>query len=337
MSANKIKALVTGGNGFLGMAIIRRLLDHGDHVCSFHRRECEPLEQLGVDTRLGDLSDKESVTNVVEGCDIVFHVAARAGVWGRYDDYYQSNVIGTKNIIDACRTYKISRLVYTSTPSVVFDGHDEDNINESLPYPAKTYNAYQKTKAIAEQMVLAANGKDLATVAIRPHLIWGPNDPHLVPRIIERARAGKLKLVGNRENKVDSTYIDNAAQAHIQAAERLTIGGNYAGKAYFISNGEPMTMKDLINRILKAAQLPPVTKSVPGPVAYAAGAFLEFVYGLLRIEREPIMTRFVARQLSTSHWFDLSAAKQDLGYHPQVTIDEGMQRLEEWLNTDACG
>ena len=213
----------------------------------------------------------------------------------------------------------------------MFDGEDEEGINESAPYVKNFFNAYQKTKAEAEQRVIKANSADLKTVSLRPHLIWGPGDPHLVPRIINRARAGRLKLVGNETNKVDSCYIDNAAQAHLLAADCLQSSGVCAGKVYFISNDEPISMAELINKILAVANLPPVNKTVPENAAYIIGFVLEKIYTLLNIKNEPIMTRFVARQLSTSHWFDLTAAKQDLGYQAGISIDEGMKRLKESL------
>lgn len=326
-----MKALVTGGGGFLGGAIVRALLDRGATVRTFQRSDSPELNELGVEVCRGDLVDRTAVEEAVDGCDVVFHVAARAGVWGEFDDYYRYNVKGTRHVIDACIKQGVTRLIYTSTPSVVFNGEDEENINESTPYPSRFYTAYQETKALAERGVLKANNPSLATIALRPHLIWGPGDPHLVPRIIERAKAGKLKLVGTCTNMVDSTYIDNAALAHILAADHLQPGSSCAGKAYFISNGEPITMADLINRILAAAHLHPATKTVSPLVAYAVGTVLEGIYHVLRIKKEPLMTRFVARQLSTTHWFDLSAAKRDLGYKPVVTIDEGMQHLEQAL------
>jgi nucleoside-diphosphate-sugar epimerase len=326
-----MKALVTGGGGFLGGAIVRALLDRGATVKTFQRGDYPELNKLGVEVCRGDLVDRTAVEETIDGCDVVFHVAARTGVWGEFDDYYRCNVNGTRHVIDACIRQGVTRLIYTSTPSVIFNGEDEENINESTPYPSRFFNAYQETKALAERGVLMANNPSLATIALRPHLIWGPGDPHLVPRVIERARAGKLKLVGSRANLVDSTYIDNAALAHILAADYLQPGSSCAGKAYFISNGEPITMADLINRILAAAHLPPVTKTVSPWIAYAAGTVLESIYHVLRIKKEPLMTRFVARQLASAHWFDLSAAKRDLGYKPVVTIAEGMQHLEQAL------
>jgi 2-alkyl-3-oxoalkanoate reductase len=329
-----MKALVTGGGGFLGSAIVKALLERGDSVKTIQRGDYPFLKDLGVESIQGDLTQPDDINAAASGCDVIFHVAAKAGVWGDYDEYYQSNVVATKNVLEACRINKVNNLVYTSSPSVVFDGNDEAGINESAPYAKNYFNNYQKTKAEAEQLVLESNNNDLKTVSLRPHLIWGPGDPHLVPRIISRAKAGRLKLVGDKNNKVDSCYVDNAAQAHILAADCLQSDGVCAGKAYFISNDEPITMSDLINKILAAALLPPVTKMLDENVAYYSGIIFENIYSLLNIEQEPIMTRFVARQLSTSHWFDLTAAKQDIGYQPLVSIDEGMKRLKESLASE---
>ena len=326
-----MKALVTGGGGFLGSAIVRALLARKDTVRTFQRGDYPVLNEHGVEVCRGDLLDKTAIMKAVAGCDTVFHVAAKAGVWGDFDDYYRSNYIGTCNIITACRRNSITRLIHTSTPSVVFNGKDEENIDESVPYPARFFNAYQETKALAERCVLEANSPELATIALRPHLIWGPGDPHLVPRVIHRARAGRLRMVGTRNNLVDSTYIDNAVLAHILAADHLRVDAPCAGKVYFISNGEPLPMAVLLNRILAAAHLPPVTKTISPGVAWVAGTVLEYGYKLLRIREEPLMTRFVARQLASAHWFDLGAAKRDLGYQSAVTIEEGMQRLERSL------
>ncbi len=326
-----LKALVTGGGGFLGGEIVKALLKRGDSVKTIQRGNYPFLNELGAESIRGNLTQLDDVNDAISGCDIVFHVAAKAGVWGDYNGYYQSNVVATKNVLEACRKNNVKYLIYTSTPSVVFNGDNEEGINESEPYIKEYFNAYQKTKSIAEKLVLENNDEGLKTVALRPHLIWGPNDPHLVPRIISRAKAGRLKLVGNRNNKVDSCYIDNAVQAHMLAADCLQKNIDCAGKVYFISNDEPIGMADLINKILSAAKLPSVNKTIPVSVAYVVGFVLEKIYKLFNIKNEPIMTRFVAKQLSTSHWFDLSAAKNDLGYRPKVSIDEGMIRLEESL------
>jgi nucleoside-diphosphate-sugar epimerase len=327
-----MKALVTGGGGFLGGEIVRQLRERGDSVRSFSRGTYPPLESLGVEQARGDLADPGAVAAAAAGCDVVVHVAARAGVWGPWDEYYRANVVGTENVLAACRAHGIRRLVFTSSPSVTFAGVDQEGVDESEPFPERYLAHYPHTKAIAEQTVRTANGPDLATVALRPHLIWGPGDPHLVPRLIERARAGRLKRIGRRPNLVDTIYVENAAAAHLQAADRLAVGAPIAGQTYFLSQGEPEPLWDFINRVLAVAGLPPVEASVPPSVAYAAGATLEGMWRLLRLRGEPPMTRFVARQLSTAHWFNLTAAKRDLGYDPRVSTAEGLARLGEWLN-----
>ena len=327
-----MKALVTGGGGFLGSAIVRKLRARGDEVRSYSRSRYPDLEALGVECVQGDLADGDAVVQAASGCDLIFHVAAKAGVWGARSEYVRANVEGTRNVLRACGVLSRPRLVFTSTPSVTFGGEDQAGVDEAAPYPSSFLCAYPETKAEAEKMVLAANGPELATVALRPHLIWGPGDPHLVPRILERGRAGRLRLLGSDENRVDTVYVENAADAHILAADRLAPDAACAGKAYFITNGEPLPLADVLNRILAAGGLPPVTRRVPAGVAYALGAVLEGTYRLLGRTQEPPMTRFVARQLSTAHWFDIRAARRDLGYEPAVSFDAGMRRLAESLS-----
>lgn len=324
-------ALITGGGGFLGSHIVHILLNKGIAVRTLQRSDHPELKKAGIESLTGDISDATTVTHAAEGCDVIFHVAAKTGVWGNYNNYYQCNVIGTKNVLDACKTHGIHKLIYTSSPSVVFSGDDEEGIDESTPYPDHFLTAYQKTKALAEQMVLDANSDSLATVALRPHLIWGPGDPHLVPRIIERARVGRLRLVGKQNNLVDSTYIDNAALAHVLAAKALVPDASCAGKAYFISNGEPLPMAELINKILAAASLSPVTKTTPTQLAYILGMMMEVAYKIFNLKGEPIMTRFVAKQLSCAHWYDLTAANRDFAYQAETSINEGMEKLKESL------
>ena len=331
-----LTALVTGGGGFLGLAVVEQLLARGDRVRSFARGVYPGLAALGVEVLRGDLRDAQVVGQACAGCDVVFHVAAKAGIWGRYAVYYEPNVRGTQNVLAACREHGVHRLVYTSSPSVVFDGRSMEGVDESAPYPQKYHSHYSATKALAEQAVLAANGKTLRTLALRPHLIWGPRDNHLVPRIVSQGLAGTLRRVGDGTNKVDTTYIDNAARAHLLAADALETNPQAAGRPFFISQGEPMALSEIINGILAAAGLPPLTRSVPQPVAWSAGAILEAAYALLRLKGEPRMTRFVARELATAHWFDITAARTELGYEPAISITEGLHRLEAWLQERAA-
>ncbi|OQY21541.1 MAG: 3-beta hydroxysteroid dehydrogenase [Desulfobacteraceae bacterium 4572_35.2] len=328
-----MKALVTGGGGFLGFAIVKRLRQQGAQVHTLARNHYTKLEALDVTQHLGDLTNYSDVEHAATDCDVVFHVAAKAGIWGDYNDYYRANVTGTKNVIKACRALGIKKLVYTSSPSVVFDGTSMEGLDESLPYPHHYETAYPETKAIAERAVIAANDNQLATVSLRPHLIWGPADNHLTPRIIERGGAGKLRRIGKQDHKVDCIYVDNAAHAHLLAAKRLAIDSNIAGKCYFISQDDPRNLWDIVNGILATADIAPVTKVIPFSLAYSIGWLLETVYKGLKKEQEPPMTRFLARELSTAHWFDMSAAKKEFGYTPLISIEEGFIQLNNWQKT----
>ncbi|MDZ4686724.1 MAG: NAD-dependent epimerase/dehydratase family protein [Planctomycetaceae bacterium] len=328
-----MRVLVTGGGGFLGLALCRALVARGDEVRSLARGDYPALAALDVDARRGDVAEAAAVMKAAEGCDAVCHVAAKAGVWGPLAEYHRANVVGTQNVIAACRQHRIAKLVYTSSPSVAYAGGDECGIDESVPYPSRYLTHYPRTKAEAERLVLAANDGSLATVSLRPHLIWGPGDNHLLPRLLAKAKAGKLRRVGGGANIVDTTYIDNAVQAHVAALDRLTPQAACAGRAYFIANDQPQPLWSLIDRMLACGDVPPVTRGVSATTAYLAGGLLEVIYGALRISSEPPMTRFVARQLATSHWYDLTAAKRDLGYAPAVTVEEGLVRLRAWLQS----
>jgi len=325
----KQNILVTGGGGFLGKAIVTRLVESGENVRSFSRNFYPELKLMGVDQIQGDIGDPSAVKRACDGIQTVFHVAAKPGVWGNYKDYYKTNVSGTKNVIEACNNHHISKLVYTSSPSVVFNGLDMEGVNESVPYSDRFHAHYPKTKAIAEQLVVSASTDKLRTIILRPHLIWGPEENNFVPRII--AKAGWLKIVGNGRNLVDTVYIDNAADAHILAAENLDKNPDISGNVYFISQDEPVLLWGLINAILKAAGLEPVKGSIPKQMAWLLGTAFEFLYKVLHIKKEPPMTRFVAEELATSHWFDISAARRDLGYSPRVSTKEGLLLLENWL------
>ena len=324
--------LVTGGNGFLGSAVVRQLVARGERVRSLQRSDAPELRALGVEVVRTDLADARGVLDAADGCEAVMHIGAKAGVWGPYVEYYQANVVGTRNVIEACRAHGIRRLVHTSTPSVIHAGGDVEGVDESAPLATHFESAYPATKAQAESLVLAANGKTLATIALRPHLIWGPNDPQLTARILARGRAGRLRLVGGGVKKIDSVYIDNAASAHLLALDRLAPGAPCAGRAYFISNDQPIRQSDLVNGILEAGGMRPCEKSISPGAAYVVGAMFELAWRVMQRADEPMMTRFLARQLGTAHWYDISAAKRDLGYVPAVSIAEGLARLKKSLN-----
>jgi len=330
-ASSRPTVLVTGGGGFLGSALIERLVQRGDAVRSLSRGQYPKLAAMGIDQIRGDIADWQTVQRACAGVDLVFHVAAKPPPWGKYRNYYKTNVSGTQNVIDECIRSKIARLVYTSTPSVVFDGTDMQGVDESVPYPARFNAFYPETKAKAEQLVRKASSKRLGTVVLRPHQIWGPGDPHFAPRLI--ARAKRLKRIGSGKNLVDTTYIDNAVDAHILAADTLEKNPGISGNIYFISQAEPLPAWDMINAILAAAGLPPVKGAISYKTARTIGAIMEFCYRTFHFPGEPPMTRFLAEMVAKSHWFDISAAKKDLGYKPKVPMAEGLRRLEDWLKT----
>ncbi len=327
-----MKILVTGGGGFLGQAICQRLVERGHAVTSFQRGHYPELAAMGVTEHRGDLADRAAVLAATRGMDAIFHVAAKAGAWGSYRSYHDANVVGTDNVLEACRTHGIGTLVYTSTPSVTHRAtHPVEGGNEiDTPYGTGFKAHYPTTKTVAERAVIAANGPSLATVSLRPRLIWGPGDNQLLPRLVDRARSGRLRFVGGGHNLIDTTFVDNAAQAHLDAFDHLKPGAACAGKAYFISNGEPRPLRDVVNALLAAAGAPQVQGSIPFGVAYGLGAVLEALWLGLRLKGEPPMTRFLAEQLSTTHWYDISAARRDFGYTPQVSMDDGLARLAAW-------
>lgn len=314
------------------MYIVEQLVARGDQVRAFCRRRYAELDALGVETIQGDLCDRQATVAACRGMEVAIHVGGVAGIGGLRTHYYGINTAGTCHVVEGCRAHGVGRLVYTSSPSVTFDGSDQKGVDESVSYARRWLSHYARSKALAEQHVLEANGSDgLLTCALRPHLIWGVRDRHLIPRLLDRARSGRLCRVGDGTNQIDTIYVENAARAHVQAADALGPGSAVAGRAYFISQGEPVNCWDWIDQILALADLPPVRKTISFLAAWRLGAILETVYGLLRLRREPPMTRFLAAQLATSHYFDIARAREDFGYRPVVSTAEGMARLAEEL------
>ena len=325
-----MRVLVTGGGGFLGGAIIKRCLANQWQVRSFARGDYPHLAAKGVEVHRGDLANASAVGAAVAGSDAVFHVAALAGMWGDYARYFNANVVGTRNVIAACREHGVERLVYTSSPSVVQRYTSIEGADESLCYPDHHHTHYQATKAQAEREVIAASDDELLTVSLRPRMIWGPGDTQIGPRVVARRRAGRLKLVGDGSQLVDSIHIDNAAEGHMLALDALKPGAACPGKVYFLTNGEPWPLAKLINAILKAAGEQPVTASVSPRFAWFAGIFFEGIWRLLRLSSDPPMTRFLARQLCTANWFNIDAARRDLAYVPVMSMNDGMAQLQRW-------
>ncbi len=319
-----MQILVTGGGGFVGGYVIDRLLARGYAVRSFGRSPQPALEAKGVEVICGDLSGADDVRAACRGVDAVFHVAAKAGVWGSWDSFYQPNVVGTRNVVEACQAEGVGRLVYTSTPSVVFNREPIRGGGQEMPYGRNWLCHYAHTKAIAEQEAIAANSDTLKVVALRPHLIFGPGDPHLLPRVIESVKAGRLKIVGDGKNRVDVSYVDDVAAAHLNAFDALE-AGTCDGQAYFISQGEPVELWSWLNQVLEGLGHPPLTKRIPLAVAYAAGALAEGIWTLFSKKGEPPITRFVAVELAKDHYFDLQPAYQDLDYKPEHSMQAALQ------------
>jgi nucleoside-diphosphate-sugar epimerase len=324
-------ALVTGGGGFIGLALVQELCRQGRAVRVFGRHRYPAAEAAGAVCIQGDIRDAAAVSRAAAGCATVFHVAAKAGIWGPLAEYNSINVIGTRNVLAACVEQAVPVLVYTSTPSVVFAGRDLEGGDETLPYASQPLCHYAATKIVAEQEVLRASNDRLRTAAIRPHLVWGPGDTNLIPRLMARGRERSLRIVGSGANRVDIAYIDNVVHAHLLAEENLRNSGTAAGKAFFIGQQEPVQLWPWINDLFARMSVPPVTQRVSLGKAKAAGWLLEQVYATLKIEREPKMTRFLAEQLALSHWFSRKQAEKLLGYTEQVSTEAGLERLTAWL------
>ncbi|MEO0794150.1 MAG: NAD-dependent epimerase/dehydratase family protein [Verrucomicrobiota bacterium] len=321
-----MKVLVTGSGGFLGSEVVTLLLARGYQVRGYGRSPQPENVDRGVEVHPGNLTDYDAVTKAVDGCDAVFHVAAKAGIWG--DDFYETNVTGSRNILKACQEQGVSRLVYTSTPSVVFSGKPFEGGDESLPLnPDNELSPYAKTKAIAEGEMIAAHAPDkLRICALRPHLIWGVGDPHLVPRVVAKAKTGRLRIVGEGDNQVDLTHVKNAAQAHLLALDALE-KGTAGGKAYFLSDGAPVSLWKWINDLFARLEVPAIEKKISANAAFKLGGVCEWLWRTFKLSGEPPMTRFVATELAKSHWFSIEAARRDLGYEPALDLDEAMNDL----------
>jgi len=322
-----MKILVSGGGGFLGSAICRRLLQRGDEVVAFQRGAADELRTIGARIYRGDISDAAALGEAARGCTAVIHTAGKAGVWGDAADYQRCNVAGTQNVIAVCRSRSIPHLVHTSSPSIVHGNVDIEGGDESLPISSHFLSPYPATKAEAERLVLAANDGELKTTALRPHLIWGPGDPHILPRLAAKVRKGRLALPGVNK-RIDTVFVENAALAHVLALSELQGQARCAGKAYFISNDEPLPQGEIIQRLLGAIGISAEIRPVPAWLAKAAGALCETAWPLLGLKSEPPVTRFSANQLSTAHWYNISAAKRDLAYQPEFTIAEGLAVLQ---------
>ena len=337
---------ITGASGFIGGKLAERLLTEGRRVKVLARRPLPNLAKLGAEIITGDLADEPALRRGCENCETVFHVAGRVGVWGPAADFFKVNVTGTAQIIAACRTVGVPRLIYTSSPSVVYHGGNLAGVDESAALCTAAPCAYPTSKAAAEKLVHQAHSAALATLSLRPHLVWGPGDKNVVPRVLALARQGRLRIIGSGQNRVDVTHITNVIDAHLLAEQALSryhlsrdvgaeimsapVGGeprDPGGQAYFITNGEPVVLWDWINELLRGAGIPEIKKRLSLPAARRIGGLLEIIWRVLPLNGEPPMSRFVADEMATDHWFKIDAARRNLGYRPRVSMKAGTAEL----------
>ncbi len=319
---------MTGASGMLGRATAQRLLARGDRVTVLQRRPSGlPCAEV-----LGDVAEPAVVARAVEGQDAVVHLAAKVDVTGRWAEYARANVDGTRNVAAACAAAGVGRLVHVSSPSVAHAGTPLVGAGAGSADPAGARGAYSRSKAVAEQEVLAADSASLAVLVVRPHLVWGPGDEQLVARIVARARSGRLPVIGSGAALVDTTYVDNAAAALVAAVDAC---GPVHGEALVVSNGEPRPVGEILGRLCRAAGVPGPRRRVPVRAAWLAGAAVEGIWAVTGRRSTPPVTRFLTEQLTTAHWFDQRRTRAALGWRPEVDLEEGFRRLAAWAAAPA--
>jgi 2-alkyl-3-oxoalkanoate reductase len=318
-----VRILVTGASGMLGRATAQALLDRGDDVTVLQRRPAGlPCAEV-----LGNVADPGAVGRAVRGQDAVVHLAAKVDVVGSWTQYARANITGTRLVAEACRDAGVGRLIHVSSPSVAHAGTALSGVGAEPADPDRARGHYARSKALAEQVALSADGAGLAVLAIRPHLVWGPGDTQLVARIVDRARARRLRLIGTGAALIDTTYVDNAAAALVAAVDAC---GRAHGEPLVVSNGEPRPVAEVLARLCAAAGVPGPAGRVPFRAAWLAGAAIEGAWALTRRTSTPPLTRFLAEQLATAHWFDQRRTRAVLGWTPAVSLDEGFARLAAW-------
>ena len=329
-----MKVLITGGLGFIGHSIVQKLVHQGHEVHALGRTAYPSKDKLipGLQYHVHDLSQSVLSPDWLMGTETIFHVAAKAGVGGKYADYFHANVLSTENLLHAAKQCGVRRFIYTSTPSVVFAKSSICNGNESLPYSTENFSPYATTKALAEKCVLDADDPSgMRTIALRPHLVWGSGDPHLLPRVIARHRAGKFKIVGDGTNKVDLTHIENVVHAHLCAFDAMIADASLGGRKYFIGQEEPVPLWPWLNQIFLEIGLPTLDRSISFKTAYHLGQGIEKIWDIFRLKKDPPMTRFIACQLAQDHWFSSQAARNDLNYRPIISMSQAMEKTLPWL------
>lgn len=324
-----MRVLVTGATSLIGRAVVDRLQDRGDSVTVLQRRP----SGLSVREYLGDVADRAAISAAMTGVDAVVHAAGRAAVTGEWELFEETNVWGTRNVVDAARDAGVTRFVHVSSPSVAHNGQSLVGAPAGPADPEHVRGHYARSKAQAELVALDANSEPMSVVAVRPHLIWGPGDTQLVGRVVDRARSGRLFSIGPGTSLIDTIYIDNAADALVAAVDNAP---DLGGRALVVTNGQPRPFREMLDRIVIAAGLEPSRVKVPYRTAYAAGLVVERIWDYRKTEDDPPITSFLVEQVSTAHWFDQRETRQALKWEPQVTIDEGFRRLQLWFDDEAA-
>jgi 2-alkyl-3-oxoalkanoate reductase len=324
-----VKVLLTGATGMLGRSTAELLIGRGDEVSVLQRRPSRlPCREL-----LGDIADREVVRRATRGQEAVVHLAAKVDVTGRWPEYVRANIEGTRSVLGACRAEHVSRLVHASSPSVAHAGKALVAVTAEPADPLAARGHYSRSKAVAELEALAADSAALSVLVVRPHLVWGPGDTQLVEPVVERARAGRLPIIGHGATLIDTTYIDNAAAAMVAALDAC---GRVHGESLVVSNGEPRPLREIMARLCAAAGAPAPTMRVPFPAAWLAGAAAEAAFAVSRSRSAPRLTRFVAEQMATAHWFDQRRTRAALQWSPSVSLDDGFARLAAWYAASAA-
>jgi 2-alkyl-3-oxoalkanoate reductase len=319
-----VRVLVTGASGMLGRSTAQVLMSRGDEVTVLQRRP----SGLACREVLGDITDAQAVERAVNSQEAVLHLAAKVDVSGRWADYERINIDGTSNVVDACRSGRVSRLVHVSSPSVAHGGAPLVGVGAAPADPAGARGNYSRSKAIAELCALSADSDELRVLVIRPHLVWGPGDTQLVKPVVDRARQRRLPIVAGGAALIDTTYVDNAAAALVAALDAC---GPVHGEALVVSNGEPRPIKEILLRLCAAAGVRGPTISVPFAVAWLAGGVADAASAITRQRIRPALTRFTAEQMATAHWFDQRRSRDALNWSPHVSLDDGFARLAEWF------
>lgn len=321
--------LVTGGTGFLGKALARRFIKEGHHVTIIGRNKQtgSQLEAEGITFIQANLNELEAMIQACQHKDYVFHCGAKSSPWGKYKDFYDANVIGTKNIIIGCKEHHVKRLIYVSTPSIYSYFESRENIEEDSPLPTKFMNDYARTKYLAEQEIDQAHRMGLPVITIRPRAIFGPEDNAIIPRLIKANQKIGVPMIYGGNARIDITYVDNVVEALLLC---MYSPAHTLGKKYNITNGEPMLLHDMLEKLFNTLQINWKKRKMNYHVIFTLASLMEVIYKGLLPKKEPLLTKYTVSVLSHTQTLNIEAAKNELGYEPITSVDEGMQKFAKW-------